>query len=441
LKKNATRPLLGLLLRIAAILAIALGILSLPWRADRPAATPSVAGARAGRGPLTAGAAVQVVDLGPAPTIGGFPRLRWAAEGVRDPITARALVLSEPGCSVAVVSAELLLVPEQLAAAVRTRVAGLGLDAVVVGATHTHAGPGGYWRSLAGVVGATGPYDAGTFERLVEALAGAIRLAHASRGPATVAVARGREAALVRNRTGGAEDGRLLAVRLARPDGAPLAELVTFAAHPTLLGSRNRRLSGDWTSSLLAEAPRGPRLFFQAAIGDQSTRLPPGTAAEADPVATYGAAVSRAVAALPSGPAAAEPTLAVASATVPLPPLTVMTLPAVLRPAARTVASGLLPAEATVTALRLDGALLVFTPAEPVELVGRAWRDAAGADAEVISLSDGYVGYVEDAVRVEAGQGEARRSYYGPALAERLEAAVAAAARAADGAVGARGGR
>jgi hypothetical protein len=237
-----------------------------------------------------------------------------------------------------------------------------------------------------------------------------------------------------------------------------VAELVGFAAHPTLLGKQNRSLSGDWVSALLGEAPRGPRLFFQAAIGDQSVRPPPPAvvagvpgapgvdgaepaADAADPVTAYGRAVARALAALPPPPSppASEPSLSVASASVPLPPLTVLAVPAWLRPATRTVGGGLLPAAATVTAVRLGGALLVFTPAEPVEVVGRAWRDAAGADAEVISLAGGYVGYVENPARAAAGDGEARRSYYGPALAERLEQAVTAAARAADGAVGGTG--
>ena len=92
----------------------------------------------------------------------------------------------------ALVSVELVLVPRALAEAVRARVADLRLDAVVVAATHTHAGPGGYWDALAGQLGATGPYDAAAFERLVESMAGAIRLAAAARGPATVSVARGR---------------------------------------------------------------------------------------------------------------------------------------------------------------------------------------------------------------------------------------------------------
>jgi hypothetical protein len=450
---NGTRSPFGALVRVIAILALILAILSLPWRGDRPGFTPVVLGRAAGQGALSAGAAVRTIDPGPSPTIGGFPRVRWEAIGQREPITARALVVREPGCAVAIASAELLVVPEKLLEAVKARVADLRLDAVVLGATHTHAGPGGYWDSLAGELGATGWYDQAAFDRIVEAVAGAIREAHGRLGPAEVAVARGRAEGLVRNRTGAEVDGRLLSVRLARPGGEPVAELVTFAAHPTLLGKWNRALSGDWVSAVLAASPRGPRLFFQGAIGDQSVRLPEGLPPEADQPSVYGQAVARAVdglavpgtgdssgvsgvSAVPgtglSGPSG--PRLAVASVAVAPPPLTVLAVPAWLRPATRTVAGGLMPERAAITAVRLGGALLVFTPAEPVEAVGRAWREAAGPQAEVISLANGYLGYVEDPARAAAGTGEARRSYYGPELAGRLEAGVKAAAAAVDAA-------
>jgi len=124
----------------------------------------------------------------------------------------------------------------------------------------------------------------------------------------------------------------------------------------------------------------------------------------------------------------------VASARVRLPPLAPGALPRALWPAAWSALGGAFPERATVTALRLGGALLLFTPAEPVEAVGRSWRALAGPDAEVVSLTGGYVGYVDTAARFRAGLGEAQRSYYGPELASRLEAAVQAAALAAGGA-------
>ena len=432
MKWNPARRALAALAAVALAAAAAVALLSLPWRADRPFSPPAVTVAAAGRGPLLAGLAVRPLELGPAPTIGGFPRWRWRAEGVRDQVGARALLLEEPGARVALVSVEILLVPEALDAAVRARLADLGLDALVLAATHTHAGPGGYWDSVAGRWGATGPYDPATFARLADDVTAAVREAWAARAPATLAVTRARIEGLVRNRTGAEADGRLLVARLSRPGGEPVAELVGFPAHATLLGKSNHLVSGDWPGRLLTAGARGPRIFFQGALGDQSVRLPPTSVSPGEAEhAAYARLLGDSIDALESGPVEPSPRLAVASAEVVLPPLGPGVVPAWLRPAARTLLGGLLPGTARVTAVRLGSLLLVATPAEPVEAVGRAWRAAAGPGAELISLASGYVGYVDTAARFTAGAGEARRSYYGPALAERLEAAVAAAARAA----------
>jgi hypothetical protein len=89
-----------------------------------------------------------------------------------------------------------------------------------------------------------------------------------------------------------------------------------------------------------------------------------------------------------------------------------------------------MPSTARITALRIGPELLVAVPCEPTAQIGERWRVAAGADAEVLSLVGGWIGYADDAARVRRGEGEAVRTYYGPALAERLEQGVAAAARA-----------
>jgi hypothetical protein len=377
--------------------------------------------------------ASRLIEPGASPVIAGFPRLRWAADGARDPLHVRALVLSVPGCRVAIVSAEILLVPEALAEAVRARVAPLGLDGLVIAATHTHAGLGGYWDSRLGALAATGPYDPAVAERLSAEMTGAVTEALAATVPADVQVSRGHFPSLVRNRTGASPDGRVLRLDLTRRDGgAPLATLLSFPAHATILGSRNRLLSGDWPGQLAARPGLPPLLFVQGALGDQSAAVPPGAV---DRPAAYAEALADQLATLePGGPPEGAPGLSVAQAEVQLPPVLPGVLPRLLRPAAWTLLGSALPATARVSAVRLADATLLFTPAEPVEAVGRAWREAAGPGAEALSLADGYVGYVDTAARFRAGDGEARRSYYGPELAERLEAGVVAAARAADAA-------
>ncbi len=403
---------------------IVLAIASLPWRPERleEPVQVEVAGCRAGA--LSAGVAETPFTLPAGVPIAGFARLSWASEGVRDPVGARALVLAAPGCRIAIASAELVIVPEELAAAVRARVADLALDGLVVAATHTHAGPGGYWENLVGERVGTAPFDPRLREVIVAGIAEAIRRAASDVAPVEVAVGRGAVEELVWNRSGAPKDARLLAVRLARPGGAAVAELAVLAAHPTTLGGKNRLISGDWPGRFLRSegSAAGARLFLQGALGDQSAALP-GVAAVTPEL--YGEAVSRAVNALPFE-RAGDAALGFASGEVVLPAPAPGALPPLLRAAAGNVARGVLPGEARIAALRLGPAVLVFVPGEPVAEVGEAWRAEAGPGTEIVSLASGYVGYVDTPEQIEARRGEAGRTYYGPELAARLGHGVVA---------------
>ncbi|HEX9051546.1 MAG TPA: neutral/alkaline non-lysosomal ceramidase N-terminal domain-containing protein [Anaeromyxobacter sp.] len=421
------RGAVGALLAVVVLVAAALGAASLPWHAGRAPSAPRVVRAVSGAGPLQAGAGEATFDLPDGVPIGGFARLAYGSEGARDPVGARALVLSSGGCRVALASAEILLVPEALEEAVRARLTDLGLTGLVLGATHTHAGPGGYWEHAVGERIATGPYDPRVRDAIAGAIAAAIRKAVEGLGPARASIAEGSAEDLARSRSdgpGAPEEARLTVLRVDRPDGAPVAEVAIFAAHATILGKANRRISGDWPGRFLAEATRGTRLFFQGALGDQSVE---GSTATPE---SYGAAFSSRVEALRGSPPDPAPALAYAEVETGLPPVDPGAAPAWLRRAARNVASDAFPQAARVEAVRLGRTVLVAVPAEPVAAVAAAWRRSLPPGTDVVSLADGYLGYVEAPERRAAGVGESVRQYYGPELAARLGDAVRLAAGA-----------
>jgi hypothetical protein len=427
LKDLPTRRLRRVLLAVA-LAAAAIGAASLPWRSGPAASTPRVVSAVRATGSLSAGAAGTPFSLPAGVPIGGFARIAYGSEGIAAPLGVRALVLSSPGCAVALASAEILLVPEDLEEAVAARVADLGLAGMVLAATHTHAGPGGYWDHALGERLATGPYDPAVRESIVAATADAIRRAFLARAPARLAVARGAADDLARSRSGGLEDAPITALRLDRPDGTPVAELTVFAAHPTILGKSNRDLSGDWPGRFLAGGTRGLRLLLQGAIGDQS--VDGGATARPD---AYAAALSARLDELEFGAPDAAPALGFAAAEVALPVPRPGAAPAILRPAAGNLAAPLLPTTARVEALRLGPALLVAVPGEPVARVAADWRKVLPAGAAIVSLAGGYVGYVEAPDRMRDGAGETIRTHYGPDLAPRLGEGARAAAEAVDG--------
>jgi hypothetical protein len=415
---------------VLGICAAVVGIASLPWSPARSATAPRVTAIARGSGSLRAGAYAVRYDLPRNTPIAGFARLRWGSEGNHGPVGARALVLDEPGCRVALVSAELLLVPESLHAEVSRRVADLGLSGLLIAATHTHAGPGGYWESAVGSRFATGPYDPAVREAVVGAIVEAIRGAADALAPARLATACSAADDLARSRSGGLEDAPLTVLRVEEAGGKPLAEVTIFAAHATLLGPRNRVISGDWPGRYLQGGAHGLRLFFQGATGDQSTEGP-----SAGSVRGFANVLSSRVAGLAFGKADPAPPLAWAQAEVGLPDSEIAGAPAILRRAAHNLAARALPASARVEAIQLGPLHLVALPGEPVASVAAAWRRSLPPKTVVMSLANGYIGYVEEAVRVTAGIGEADRTYYGPSLApvlgDTVQAAVGAIAPAA----------
>ncbi len=413
---------------LAALLAAAIALPAL-LRSDDRGGPPRLDGACQGRGALAAGAAEVPLRLPGPPTIAGFARLRWGAEGQRDPLAARAVVVGEPGCSVGILSLEILLVPPALARAVERQGRALGLDQVIVAATHTHAGPGGYWDSFLGGRLATAPYRPEAFAALEAAAVRALSEARAALAPARLQAGEGDASDLVMNRDGQEVDGRLVSVRLTRADGTPVARLVSLGSHPTMLGMRNRLLSGDWPGALMRSRPE-PVLFLEGALGDQTTRVPAGVPGTPE---GYAGAVEARLATVPLSAPDAAPAFGAARTRVLLPPASPGAAPAFLRPVAGWLFQGALPAEAGVVALRLGPLTLLATTAEPTARVAAGWRSAAGPGAEVVSLAGAYAGYVETRERMAAGKGETGRTYYGPALAERLGEAVALAARAARG--------
>jgi hypothetical protein len=87
------------------------------------------------------------------------------------------------------------------------------------------------------------------------------------------------------------------------------------------------------------------------------------------------------------------------------------------------------PKEATVSVLRLGPLQWVALPGEPTAEAARAIEQSA-MGARVVGLTDGYLGYVEDPLRVARGQGESRRQYFSQELSQVLAAGAATASQA-----------
>lgn len=244
-------------------------------------------------GPLAAGTAK--VDI--TPPVGhplwGYARRHDApSTHVQDRLFARAVVLAVGEAKLSLVSLDLGRPP--IAAsfhAIRERVAAVaGVNQVLLVATHTHHGP--VVEPYVGP-GGTASYLRRLEDRIVHAITQAVdNLQPARLGVQTVDVDLNynRHARTVTPR-----DSTLTVIRLEGLAGHPVAHLVNYAAHSTLMPAHGRMISADFPgvmAQVVEEAVGSHCLFLQGAVGD----LEPFLRGSASPDAvSYGMALGRAV--------------------------------------------------------------------------------------------------------------------------------------------------
>jgi hypothetical protein len=221
---------------------------------------------------LLAGAAK--VDITPptgGPLWGYAARHDTPSDGVLDPLFARAVVLSVGKTRVAFVSLDLGRAPSrQSTANIRKQVKeAAGVGHVYLVGSHTHNGP---VLELEDWPDPKKPYG----RTLETKITGIIKEAAEKLRPARLGIA-AKAVGWNRNRHSRREDrpvdNELLVVRLEDTKGKPVAHLVNFAAHPTMIEARSLKFSADYPGALagLVEKETGvPCLFLQGAAGDLS---------------------------------------------------------------------------------------------------------------------------------------------------------------------------
>ncbi len=217
---------------------------------------------------LLAGAAVADITPPVGGLMDGYGGRFEGSKGVHDPLMARVVVLDQGGTRVAIVSCDLLGMHRKITGRVRERAAALGIqpEGVVVAATHDHAGPhglrGGMFSSL----------NEELAPALVEKISGAIAEAASVLRPATLSVRKAYLDTVSMNRRD-PEWPIDPILRLALLDGedGPIASILNFACHATVLSGANMMLSGEFpgaASRLLLEQTSAPCVYLNGACGN-----------------------------------------------------------------------------------------------------------------------------------------------------------------------------
>lgn len=196
-------------------------------------------------GDLLAG--ISVVDITPSVGIAmsGFAARTAPAIGVHDPLSARAIALTDGHGASLLVIADLVALTVNQSDRLRTAIAertGLDRSSITVAVTHTHGGPHVTPDGLG--PGADPAYVAATEAAVVDAAATAWR----NRAPARLNWATGSEPTVASNRRarGGAIDPTVAVVRVDDLSGMPRAVLFSYACHPVVLGADNLLFTADW---------------------------------------------------------------------------------------------------------------------------------------------------------------------------------------------------
>lgn len=205
------------------------------------------------------------------------------AEGIHQELWLTAMALQDEGESALLLDIDWCLLSDSQVVALRGAVSeatGVAKERILPLCTHQHAGPvtqDSYAGEGASEVAA---YVATLPDKAVAASLEAIRTSV----PARVAVGWGSSDVGI-NRDLRLPDGRTVAgpnpsghadrtvgvVRLEREDGSPLAILVNYACHPTVLGPANRLVSPDYpgsTKRVVEQITGATCLFLQGAAGD-----------------------------------------------------------------------------------------------------------------------------------------------------------------------------
>ena len=396
---------------------------------EAPGAEPTRLPEVKAEGPLEAGAGRARIQVAlPVPRAGYGPS-EPRAERQAAPLSARALAVGTGKVRLVLVTLDLLTLPEPLAAEVTAAVEAAGAGAVLVAVTHPHSSAGGYderWRL--GLTGVGWP-DAAVRRAVVEAAAAAARQALGSMARARVAVGGAELPELVVSRVDGeAADARLTRVRV-ESEGGRIAEVLVFAAHPTLQPRGDGVLSPDYPAAVSEqlEASGGGVVLTLVGSGGNAMAQVPGEPAPEARVEAYARALAERAGQVALGPPVSEGVVRAGAAVFPLPhPDASRLVSGWLRRPAENALCGL-ARQARVARWTVGPLTVVAIPAEVTAPAGARLEKAARAD-RTVTLAGGYLGYVDTEDQVRARTGESRRQYFPPELLGALERAASSTA-------------
>ena len=337
------------------------------------------------------------------PLAGYGDRKGRPSTGVHDEVYVKALAVSDSTDMAVIVGSDMLIVPENVADIVRTSVSrqtSLTANEILFSASHNHSGPGAFGPGLASKV-FNGPYDPNVAAFLARAFSEVIVMAHQSLELAKVSHGGVGAPEYIRNRTrkDGPVDSELSYMLVEQEDG-DRCFIVSYSAHPTILGASNMEFTGEYPGLLMrriTEETGAEAIYLGGAVGSMSHRAPERD----DPFErcrVMGAALAEKMLEAALHEPEFEDRVDVASIGVPiqLPPFQ-------LRLSRHWRVSKFLPpilgvdTDGWMHAVRIGDMALVGTPADycgEISVDLKSWAEDRSVDLWVLGFNGDYVGYI-----------------------------------------------
>jgi neutral ceramidase len=209
-------------------------------------------------------------------TMSGYVGRRSRAVAIHDPLLATVLVLDDGKTTVALIAIDTLYVSADFVRDIRAAASAVGVERVLVSASHTHSGPDlvGLWEWDQRIVNESKRRTVDAIERAFE-----------DASPATVTVGVREIPSGTVNRAGLDQSvDRSMTVLGIWKRGVLAAACIVFACHPLAFDYRNAEVSADFVHYL--------RTHFEAAHPDTSILFFNGCAGNVNPEASpYGSGI------------------------------------------------------------------------------------------------------------------------------------------------------
>lgn len=223
-------------------------------------------------------AKVNITPSRPVSTAGYGSRKGRPYLQVHDSIYVRAMVVDNGAVKVAIVSADLLIVPPAVTRILDERLSKIGfsLDNTFLGATHSHNSIGHWGEGATRII--YGSYEDSVVNFIADGIVNSIRRANDNLLPSRIIWGRVAIPDAVENRLidGGQEDPYLRVIEVHRSDSSKNV-LMSYAAHATCLSQRTLALSRDYPGMLVDNLEhRGYKfaMFLAGSVGSQRASAP-----------------------------------------------------------------------------------------------------------------------------------------------------------------------